>query len=163
MAGPITQRSRGRSNPRNLATSPLAKRRARDDFALFAQLAIRPTSGHTFRSKLGSCGSRLGLVVLLDRNKARSYKRAMMRWTRVALALLVAFTIAYILITPDLSDDVDGVLGPNHPTLAHKMPEVSLPNSQIPVAVLFPLFNLPRCTRHLAAVELLDVISVCRC
>lgn len=163
MASPITQRNRGRSTPRKLATSPLAKERARDDFAPFAQLAIRPAAGNTFKSKQGSCGSRSGLVVLLDRNKGRSYKRGMMRWTRVALALLVAFAIAYILITPDLSDDVDGVLRPNHPTLAHKMLAVSLWDSRIPVTVLFPLFNLPRCTRHLAAVELLDVISVCRC
>jgi hypothetical protein len=108
--------------------------------------------------------SALPPFALLDRNKSRSYKRLiMMRWARVALALIVAFTIAYILITPDPTDDVDGVLRPSHPAFAQRMLAVSLWEFQTPVTILFHSFPLPDRTRHLAAFELLDVISVCRC
>jgi len=102
--------------------------------------------------------------VLLDRNKTRSYKIGiMMRWARVALALLVAFTIAHILITPDPADDVDGILQQNHPASAHRMLAVSLWEFQTPVSVLLHLFTFTDRSQHLAAFELLDVISVCRC
>ncbi len=87
----------------------------------------------------------------------------MMRCARVALALVVIFSIAYILITPDLTDDVDGVLRLNHPGVAQRLFPVSLWEFQVPVIVLFHLFTLPTCARHLAALELLDLISVCRC
>ena len=87
----------------------------------------------------------------------------MMRGARVALALIVAFTIAYILITPDPTDDVDCILQQNHPVSTHRMLAVSLWEFQTRMTVLFHSFTLPRCTRHLAKFELLDVISVCRC
>jgi hypothetical protein len=108
--------------------------------------------------------SALPPFVLLDSNKTRRYKLGlMMQWAKVALALLVAFTIAYILITPDPTDDVDGVLRPSHPTFAQRMLAVSLWEFQAPVAVLFRSFPLPDRSRRLATFELLDVISVCRC
>jgi hypothetical protein len=87
----------------------------------------------------------------------------MMRWARVALALVVIFTIAYVLITPDPTDDVDGVLQPSHPALAHKIPAVSLWESQLPAFVQFHFFLPPKSTRQLLTLELLDLISVCRC
>jgi hypothetical protein len=102
--------------------------------------------------------------VLLDRNKTRSYKLGiMMRWTRVALALLAAFTIAYILITPDPTDDVDGILQQNHLASANRMLAVSLWEFQTPVSALLHLFTFTDRGQHLATFELLDVISVCRC
>lgn len=102
--------------------------------------------------------------MFFNTRKSRSYNHAlMMRWARVALALAVIFSIAYVLVTPDPADDVYGVVRPNHPDIAHKVLAVSLWSFQIPVAVPFHLFLLPGRTRHLASFELLDVISVCRC
>jgi len=102
--------------------------------------------------------------MFLNTRKNRRYNRAlMMQWARVALALVVIFSIAYVLVTPDPTDDVYGVVRPNHPDIAHKVLAVSLWAFQIPVTVPFHLFLLPDRTRHLASFELLDVISVCRC
>jgi len=86
-----------------------------------------------------------------------------LRWARVALALVVIFTVAYILITPDPTDDVDGVLQPNHPALAHKIPAISLWESWTPVIVLFHSVPPLGSARQLLSSELLDLISVCRC
>jgi hypothetical protein len=84
-------------------------------------------------------------------------------WVRIALALMVAFTIAYILITPDPTDDVYGILQQNHPALAHRMLAVSLWEFKVPMTVLLHLFTFTDRGQHLATFELLDVISVCRC
>jgi hypothetical protein len=86
----------------------------------------------------------------------------MMRWARVALALIVVFTISYILITPDPGDDVDGILQQNHLVSMHRMLAVSLWEFHTRMTVLFHSFTLPRFTRRLAKFELLDFISVCR-
>ncbi len=103
-------------------------------------------------------------VLLLDRNVNRSYKRrAMMRGVRVVIALVAIFSIAYVLISPDLTDDVDGVLRSNHPVKAQRLVAVSFQHSPIPVIVLFRLFTPPTCTRRLASSELLDLVCVCRC
>src|SRR3981189_2052061 len=82
---------------------------------------------------------------------------------RVGLALLVGYTNAYILITPNTRDDVDGILQQNHPTSADRMLAVSLWEFQTPVSVLLHLFTFTDRGQHLATFELLDVISVCRC
>ncbi len=102
---------------------------------------------------------------LLDGNITRSYKRdIMMKWARVALALVVVFTIAYVLITPDPTDDVDGVLPPNHPALAQKVLAVSLWEFQVSIAVIVLVFTIPGSfARHFSALDPLDIISVCRC
>jgi hypothetical protein len=104
-------------------------------------------------------------IVLPDSNRNRSCKLGpRMQWARVALALVVIFAIAYVLITPDPNDDVYGVLRLNHPATSQKVPAVSLWEFQIPVTVSLHLLSLPESlTRRLAAFELLDVISVCRC
>ena len=87
-----------------------------------------------------------------------------MQWARVALAMVVIFTIAYVLITPDPNDDVYGVLRSNQPDMAQKVLALSLWEFQTPLTVSFLLVALPASlSRHLAAFELLDVISVCRC
>jgi len=103
-------------------------------------------------------------VLLLDRNVNRSYKRrAMMRAARFVIIAVAIFSIAYVLISPDLTDDVNGVLRSNHPAKAQRLVAVSLQHSQISVIVLFRLFTPPICTRRLASSELLDLVCVCRC
>jgi len=103
-------------------------------------------------------------VLLLDRNVNRSYKRrAMMRAARFVIIAVAIFSIAYVLISPDLTDDVDGVLRSNHPVKAQRLVAVSFQHSPIPVIVLFRLFTPPTCTRRLASSELLHLVCVCRC
>jgi len=85
----------------------------------------------------------------------------MMRFARVALAVVAIFSIAYVLITPDPTDDVVGALRSNHPAMEQRLFAVSLLQSWILVIVLLHFFISP--TRHLAALELLDLISVSRC
>jgi hypothetical protein len=104
-------------------------------------------------------------ISLLDTHKIRTYKLGIvMQGARVALALVVSFSIAYVLITPDPTDDVYGVLQPNHPTAEQKVLAVSLWEFPISLTVLLQLLSLPaEFTRHSSAFELLDVISVWRC
>jgi hypothetical protein len=103
-------------------------------------------------------------ALLLDRGRSRSYKRcSMMRFARVALAVVAIFSIAYVLITPDPTDDVPGALRWNHPAMEQRLFAVSLLQSWILVIVLLHFFTSPTSTRHLAALELLDLISVSRC
>jgi hypothetical protein len=86
---------------------------------------------------------------------------AMMRGARVALAVVAIFSIAYVLITPDLTDDVDGVLRPNH--TAQTIVSLALPQSAILVFVPFLLPIRPSATQRLTTSELLDLVCVCRC
>ena len=87
----------------------------------------------------------------------------MMRFARVALAVVAIFSIAYVLITPDPTDDVAGVLRSNHPAMEQRLFAVSLLQSWILVIVPLHFFTSPTSTRHLATLELLDLISVSRC
>jgi len=88
---------------------------------------------------------------------------AMMRGARVALVVVVIFSIAYVLISPDLTDDVDGVLRPNHPAKAQRLVSLSLQQSQILVIVAYLLSMPPSSTQRLTTSELLDLVCVCRC
>jgi hypothetical protein len=60
----------------------------------------------------------------------------MMRGARIALVVVVILSIAYVLITPDPTDDVDGVLRPHHTAKAQIV--VSLPLAQSPILVVAP-------------------------
>ena len=103
-------------------------------------------------------------VLLLDRNVNRSYKRrAMMRGARVVIALVAIFSIAYVLISPDLTDDVDGVLRSNHSAKAQRLASLSVTQPQILVIVGFLLSKPPSSPQRLTASELLDLVCVCRC
>jgi hypothetical protein len=84
----------------------------------------------------------------------------MMRVASVALALVVIFSIAYVLITPDPSDDVDGFLRPNQ--LGKALVSVSLLQSQLLVIVPFPLSMPQSSPQRLTATALLDLVCVCR-
>jgi len=87
----------------------------------------------------------------------------MMRGARIALAVIAIFSIAYVLITPDPTDDVDGVLRPHHTAKAQRI--VSLPLAQSPILVVasFLLPIRPSGVQRLATSELLDLVCVCRC
>jgi hypothetical protein len=88
---------------------------------------------------------------------------AMMRGARVALVVVAIFSIAYVLITPAPTDDVDGVLRLNHSAKAQGI--VSLPLPLSPILVIAPsLLSTPRsATQRLTTSELLDLVCVCRC
>jgi hypothetical protein len=86
---------------------------------------------------------------------------AMMRGARVALAVIAILSIAYVLITPDPTDDVEGVLRPNYS--AQRI--VSLPLPRSPVLVIVPFLSSipPSAIQRLTTSELLDLVCVCRC
>jgi hypothetical protein len=87
----------------------------------------------------------------------------MMRGVRVALVLVAILSITYVLITPDLTDDVDGVLRPNHSAKARGIVSLPLPQSPILVVDPFLLSMYPSATQRLTTSELLDLVCVCRC
>jgi hypothetical protein len=89
---------------------------------------------------------------------------AMMRGARIVLVVVVIFSIAYVLITPDLTDDVDGVLQPDHQAKAQRLVSLSLPQLQILVIFAF-LLSVPstKSAQRLTTSELLDLVCVCRC
>ena len=88
---------------------------------------------------------------------------AMMRGVRVALVAVLIFSIAYVLISPDPTDDVYGVLRPNHSANAQRIVIVSLPLPQSPIlaVVLFLLSMTRSATQRLTASELFDCVSRC--
>jgi len=164
MANSPTSQGRAQNARLALAPSHSTKGRLLNVLALLARLPIRLPASTFFTRKCPASAPRRSTLAYLDTNRSHRYKLGpMMRWARVALALVVIFTIAYVLITPDPTDDVDGVLQPSHPALAHKIPAVSLWESQLPVFVLFHFFLPTGSTRQLLTLELLDLISVCRC
>jgi hypothetical protein len=87
----------------------------------------------------------------------------MTRGARAALAVVAIFSIAFVLITPDPTDDVDGVLRPNHTATAQTIVSLALPQSTILVFVPFLLPIRPSATQRLTTSELLDLVCVCRC
>jgi hypothetical protein len=88
---------------------------------------------------------------------------AMMRGVRVALVLVAIFSLAYVLISPDPTDEVNGVLRPNHSAKAQRIVSLSLPQPPILAVVPFLLLIRPSATQHFAMAELLDLVCVCRC
>ena len=88
----------------------------------------------------------------------------MVRSARIVLVAVVIFSIAYVLITPDLTDDVDGVLRPNHQAKAQRLVSLSIPQLQVLVIVAFLLsMTSTRSAQRLTTSELLDLVCVCRC
>jgi hypothetical protein len=88
---------------------------------------------------------------------------AMMRGARVALVAVAIFSIAYVLITPDQTDDVDGILRLHHSANAQGIVSLPLPQSPIHVVVPFLLSKHPGATQRLSTSELLDLVCVSRC
>jgi hypothetical protein len=95
--------------------------------------------------------------------KAGATVFVMMRFARVALVVVAIFSLAFVLITPDRTDDVDGVLRPNYSAKAPRI--VSLPLPQSPILVIVPsLLSMPwSATQRLTTSELRDLGCVCRC
>jgi hypothetical protein len=88
---------------------------------------------------------------------------AMMRGARVVLVVVAIFSIAYVLISPDPTDDVNGALRPNHSAKAQRIVILPLPQSPIIAVVPFLLSIRPSATQRLTTSELLDLVCVCRC
>ena len=86
-----------------------------------------------------------------------------MRSARIVLAVIAILSIAYVLITPDLTDDVDAVLRLNHSARAQRI--VSLPLALSPIFVIVPLLlSMPRSIiQRSTTSELLELVCVCRC
>ncbi|HTB94140.1 MAG TPA: hypothetical protein VK728_15005 [Candidatus Sulfotelmatobacter sp.] len=163
---PKRPKSRGRAQNTRTALAPNRSTTPRllNVLASLARFAIRSSASTFFTRKYPASAPRRSTLAYIDTDKSHRYKYGpMMRWARVALALVVICAIAYVLITPDPNDDVDGVLQPNHPALGHKIPVVSLWESWTPVNVLFHAVIPPGFVRQLLTLELLDFISVCRC
>ena len=87
----------------------------------------------------------------------------MIRGARVALVLVAIFSFTFVLITPDPTDDVDGVLRRNHTATAQRIVSLALPQSAILVFVPLLLPIRPSATQRLTRSELLDLVCVCRC
>ena len=87
----------------------------------------------------------------------------MMRVLQIVVVLMVVFSVAYVLITPDPTDDVEGILVSNHPLTAHTLIGVSVPHFQMPTIVLARWSTVPTFTRCLITSELLDLTCVYRC
>jgi len=88
---------------------------------------------------------------------------AMMRCARVALVVAVIFSIAYVLITPDPTDDVVGIVKLNHSAKAQRIASLPLPQSPI-LAIIRSLLSTPRsATQRFVTSELLNLVCVCRC
>jgi hypothetical protein len=77
--------------------------------------------------------------------------------------LVAILSITYVLITPDLTDDVDGILRPNHTAKAQRIVSLSLPKTPILVGVPFLLSMPQSVTQRLTISQLFDLICVCRC
>ena len=86
-----------------------------------------------------------------------------MRSARIVLAVIAILSIAYVLITPDLTDDVDAVLRLNQSAKAQRI--VSLPLPLSPIFVIVPLLlSMPRSIiQRSTTSELLELVCVCRC
>jgi len=86
----------------------------------------------------------------------------MVRAVRIAMALACAFSIAYVLITPDPTDDVTGILRPG---LA-KAQKLALSFAQLPAqpTVMLRLFSgLPGPAQRLTTSEIAALFCIYRC
>ena len=88
---------------------------------------------------------------------------AMMRGASVALVVVAIFSIAYVLITPDQTDDVDGVLRLHGSANAQRIVSLPIPQSPIFIVAAFHLPMRPSGAHHLITSKLLDLACVCRC
>jgi hypothetical protein len=86
----------------------------------------------------------------------------MSRQTQVVLVLLAIFSIVYVLATPDPSDDVNGVLRPNHFGKVLKLALcVVLPLA--PQAAIFRLSIQSNSNQPSTTLELVDLFCTYRC
>jgi len=93
----------------------------------------------------------------------------MMRMLQIVVVLMVVLSVAYVLITPDPTDDVDGILRPNqlltgnHLLKAHSVIGDSAPQFEMLTIVLAHASTDATFHKCLTTSELLDLTCVCRC
>lgn len=86
----------------------------------------------------------------------------MLRAAQIVLALLAAFAIALVLVTPDPTDDVPGILNGNHLDKIQKLAvcSINLPAQQ---CLMFRLPAPSNSHHRLTTSELFDLVCVYRC
>ena len=87
----------------------------------------------------------------------------MMRVLQIVVVFAVVLSVAYVLITPDPTDDIEGILQSSHPLTAHRVIGVSVPHFQMLTIVLAPLPKVPTFIKCVTTSELLDLTCVYRC
>lgn len=94
--------------------------------------------------------------------KCNATHRVMIRGVRIALALLAVLAITVVLVTPDPSDDVLGIMNCSHPEQVQKLTVCSInPPAQ---QFLMSLLPAPPNSHHrLSSLELFDLACVYRC
>lgn len=88
---------------------------------------------------------------------------AIMRVVIVALVAVAIFSIVYVLISPDPTDDINAILRPNHTAKAQRIVSLPFPQSPILAVVPFLLSIRTSATQCLTTTELLDLVCVYRC
>ena len=90
-------------------------------------------------------------------------RSSMMCALRIALAILVISSIACVLVTPDPTDDVDGILRSNNLAQAHRLVAASLLAPPILLLLLLRIFTDASSETRLITSELLGLTCVYRC
>lgn len=86
----------------------------------------------------------------------------MSRGAGIALALLAAFAITLVLVTPDPTDDVLGILNRNHLDKFQKL-DVFFIRPPVQQCLIFRLAPPPNSHQRLSTLELFDLDCVYRC
>lgn len=86
----------------------------------------------------------------------------MIRSVRIVLALLAVLVITVVLITPDPSDDVPGIMNGNHLDQVQKLTVCSI-NPPAQQCLVFLFLTPANSHRHLSSLELFDLDCVYRC
>ncbi len=79
------------------------------------------------------------------------------------LVLVAILSIAYVLITPDVTDDVAGILRPNHTAKAKRIVSVSVAQTAIAAVVPMVLSTPRSATERLSTSAVFDLTCVSRC
>ena len=84
----------------------------------------------------------------------------MLQLAKVGLVIVIIASVASIVITPDPSDDVDGVLQRHHPV---RVTAVPISTSQSQSVLHITLWFAPLAVHRSAQVKLLDLVCVRLC
>jgi len=126
---------------------------------LFRRAATNPWATHATRLLSSQL---IGLCLLTIAKRGAINSHLMSRPAQVALALLAIFSITYVLVTPDPTDDVTSVLRPSHFGKAQTLAGCVV----LPLAPQIAIFRLstPSCwNQRSTTLELVDLICTYRC
>jgi len=84
----------------------------------------------------------------------------MYRLAKIGLAIFIVVSVASILITPDPSDDVNGVLQQRHVV---KVPPARIPPAQSSISHVLVVKTQPLSARTIVGPNLLDLVCVLLC